>query len=121
GILTYILLGETSIGRRRVSRLHAVLATMPDLTKAPGMNLPNLQPKIPENSMQTALCASARRGVTTTVIFPRAKRLVDRGCCQPQLLVTSGNRCTAAHLSFAVEISADRSRDRPRSSDCRDR
>src|SRR5438477_610095 len=48
GILTYILLGETSIGRRRVSRLYAVLAVMPDLTKAPGMDSPNLQPKIPE-------------------------------------------------------------------------
>src|SRR4029077_7227871 len=48
GILTYILLGETSIGRRRVSRLHAVLTGMPDLTKAPGMDSPNLQPKIPE-------------------------------------------------------------------------
>src|SRR4030095_14994151 len=48
GILTYILLGETSIGRRRVSRLNAVLAVMPDLTKAPGMDSPNLQPKIQE-------------------------------------------------------------------------
>src|SRR6516225_3951646 len=48
GILTYILLGETSIGRRRVSRLDAVLAVMPDLNKAPGMDSPNLQPKIPE-------------------------------------------------------------------------
>jgi cardiolipin synthase len=48
GILTYILLGETSIGRRRVSRLHAVLATMPDLTRAPGMDSPTVQPKIPE-------------------------------------------------------------------------
>src|SRR5215467_3822488 len=48
GILAYILLGETSIGRRRVSRLHAVLAKMPDPTKAPGMDSPNLQPKIPE-------------------------------------------------------------------------
>src|SRR5437773_7144969 len=48
GILTYILLGETSIGRRRVSRICAVLATMPDLTKAPGMDSPNLQPKVPE-------------------------------------------------------------------------
>src|SRR5204862_6969906 len=48
GILTYILFGETSIGRRRVSRLCAVLATMPDLTQAPGMDAPNLQPKIPE-------------------------------------------------------------------------
>src|SRR5436189_3151190 len=48
GILTYILLGETSIGRRRVSRAEAVLAAMPDLTKALGMDSPNLQPKIPE-------------------------------------------------------------------------
>ena len=48
GILTYILLGETSIGRRRVSRVRAVLAAMPDLTKVPGMDAPNLQPKIPE-------------------------------------------------------------------------
>src|SRR5213079_2559592 len=48
GILIYILFGETSIGRRRVSRLCAVLAVMPDLTKVPGMDSPNLQPKIPE-------------------------------------------------------------------------
>src|SRR4249919_1475247 len=48
GILTYIFLGETSIGRRRVSRMCAVLAAMPDLTKVPGMDSANLQPKIPE-------------------------------------------------------------------------
>src|SRR5215216_4710678 len=48
GILTYIFLGETSIGRRRVSRMCEVLATMPDLTKAPGMDTPDLQPKIPD-------------------------------------------------------------------------
>src|SRR5438045_1393595 len=49
GILSYILVGETSIGRRRVSRMCAVLATMPDLTKVPVMDSPNLQPKIPDN------------------------------------------------------------------------
>lgn len=48
GILSYILLGETSIGRRRVSRVHAVLAAMPNLTEAPGMNSANIQPEIPE-------------------------------------------------------------------------
>src|SRR5207249_10008573 len=48
GILTYILLGETSIGRRRVIRLYAALAVIPALTKAPEMDSPNLQPKIPE-------------------------------------------------------------------------
>jgi cardiolipin synthase A/B len=48
GILAYLFLGETSIGRRRVKRLHSVLAVMPDLTEAPGMDSDNLQPKIPE-------------------------------------------------------------------------
>src|SRR6266581_8589629 len=48
GIVSYILLGETSIGRRRVSRMCAVLAALPDVTKAPGMDEHNLQPKIPE-------------------------------------------------------------------------
>src|SRR5438552_7141058 len=48
GIIAYILLGETNIGRRRVSRMCAVLAAMPDVAKAPGMDAPNLQPKIPE-------------------------------------------------------------------------
>src|SRR4029079_3843155 len=48
GIPRYILLGETSNRRRRVSLLCAVLATMPDLSKVPGMDSPNLQPKIPE-------------------------------------------------------------------------
>src|SRR5436190_9961392 len=48
GIIAYILLGETNIGRWRVSRMCAVLAAMPDVAKAPGMDSPNLQPKIPE-------------------------------------------------------------------------
>src|SRR5437899_11041995 len=48
GILGYIFLGETSIGRRRVSRLCGVLAGMPALTKVPGMDSPNLQTNIPE-------------------------------------------------------------------------
>src|SRR5437588_12290030 len=48
GIIAYILLGETNIGRRRVSRMCAVLAAMPDVAKAPGMDAPNLQPKITE-------------------------------------------------------------------------
>src|SRR5947208_12400682 len=48
GIIAYILLGETNIGRRRVSRMCAVLAAMPDVAKAPGMDAPSLQLKIPE-------------------------------------------------------------------------
>src|SRR5206468_11069987 len=48
GILTYILLGETSIGRRRVSRFCAGLAAMPGPTKAPVPGAPDSQQKRPE-------------------------------------------------------------------------
>src|SRR5256886_6726798 len=48
GIIAYILLGETNIGRRRVSRMCAVLAAMPDVAKTPRVDAPNLRPEISE-------------------------------------------------------------------------
>jgi cardiolipin synthase len=47
GIITYLLLGETNIGRRRVERMHAVLEQLPDVTAAPGWNAPELQADVP--------------------------------------------------------------------------
>ena len=41
---------------------------------------------VPDEAMQSALCASARRGVGDHYYFPRAKRLMDRGRGQSQLL-----------------------------------
>src|SRR5215218_2658097 len=46
GMLGYLLLGETSIGRRRVARQRAVLAALPDPARAPGYG-PALNPDIP--------------------------------------------------------------------------
>ena len=36
GMVAYILFGEVNIGRRRVARMHEVLARMPKLTDAAG-------------------------------------------------------------------------------------
>jgi len=47
GIIAYMLLGETSIGRHRVARMHQVLSKMPD-AETVGSNGPNAQPKIPK-------------------------------------------------------------------------
>ena len=41
GIVAYLLLGETNIGRRRVRRMREVLATMPDVADAPGADAAN--------------------------------------------------------------------------------
>ena len=49
GIIAYLFLGETSIGRRRANRLRKVLAQLPNPAQTPGSDAPNLQPQIPEN------------------------------------------------------------------------
>ncbi len=48
GIVIYILLGETNIGRRRVARVREVLARLPDTAEAPGAMSAQLQPEIPD-------------------------------------------------------------------------
>src|SRR5262245_63996781 len=48
GIVAYILLGETSIGRRRVARMREVLARLPGVAEAPGGKAAHLQPQIPD-------------------------------------------------------------------------
>lgn len=48
GIVAYILLGETSIGRKHVARKRKVLAGMPDVAEAAGADATTLQPDIPE-------------------------------------------------------------------------
>jgi cardiolipin synthase A/B len=48
GMVAYILLGETNIGRRRAARLRAVLARLPDPAEAPGAKSTELQPAIPD-------------------------------------------------------------------------
>jgi len=48
GMLAYLLLGETSIGRRRVERMKKAIAGLPDVSEAPGMEEGDIQPRIPE-------------------------------------------------------------------------
>jgi cardiolipin synthase len=49
GILTYLLFGETNIGRRRVARLRAVLSRLPDVNDAAGVDASNLQVDVPHS------------------------------------------------------------------------
>jgi len=47
GILAYLLLGETNIGRSRIKRMSKVISLLPDVTDAPGANAANLQANVP--------------------------------------------------------------------------
>ena len=48
GMIAYLLLGETNIGRRRTRRMKKVLDAMPDVANASGSSAPDLQARIPE-------------------------------------------------------------------------
>jgi len=47
GILAYILLGETNIGRRRVERMNKVIDGMSDVANTPGLDAKQFQPEFP--------------------------------------------------------------------------
>lgn len=47
GIVAYLLLGETNIGRRRVTVMHKVLAQLPDMAAIASFNAMTIQPDIP--------------------------------------------------------------------------
>ena len=48
GIVAYLLLGETNIGRKRVDRMKRGIASLPDISSAPGFDAPTVRPEIPE-------------------------------------------------------------------------
>ncbi len=49
GIVGYLLLGETNIGRRRVARMREVLARMPEVSALPGIEAPEFRSEIAEH------------------------------------------------------------------------
>ena len=51
GMVAYLLLGETNIGRKRVARMKRVIADLPDITNTPGFDVPAVQPGIHENHL----------------------------------------------------------------------
>lgn len=48
GVLAYILLGETNIGRKRADRLKRIFAILPEVGETPGFDAPLVQPDIPD-------------------------------------------------------------------------
>src|SRR4029077_6202500 len=101
GILTYIFLGETSIGRRRVSRLCAVLAAMPDLTKVPGMDSPNLQPKIPDTYAHLFRLGQSVNGFEP-VGGNRATLLPDSNASIESMVADIDDAQDHVHLTFYI-------------------
>ncbi len=52
GILAYLLLGETNIGRRRVVRMHEVISRLPDMSETEGADAKSLKVDVPPQYAQ---------------------------------------------------------------------
>ena len=51
GIVAYLLLGETNIGRKRVERMKKVMAALPNIGSAPGFDAKTARPEMPERHL----------------------------------------------------------------------
>jgi cardiolipin synthase A/B len=101
GIIAYILLGETNIGRRRATRVREVLAAMPDVAKAPGMETPNLQPKIPEPYAHLFRLGHSVNGFEP-VGGNRARLLPDSNATIESMVADIDAAKEHVHLSFYI-------------------
>jgi cardiolipin synthase A/B len=101
GIVSYILLGETNIGRRRALRIRAVLAAMPDLARAPGMDAPNLQPKIPETYAHLFRLGHSVNGFEP-VGGNRARLLPDSNAAIDSMVADIDAAQEHVHLAFYI-------------------
>ncbi len=101
GILTYLLLGETNIGRRRVTRIREVLGAMPDVANTPGMDAPDLQPMIPE-----AYSHLFRLGQSVNGFHPvggnRARLLPDSNATIDSMVADIDAATDHVHLMFYI-------------------
>jgi cardiolipin synthase len=51
GVVAYLLLGETNIGRERLERMKKVVAALPDIRSTPGFDAPAVRPEIHERHL----------------------------------------------------------------------
>jgi cardiolipin synthase len=101
GIITYILLGETSIGRRRVARVREVLAGMPDVAHAPGMDAPNVRPTIPEPYVHLFRIGHSVNGFEP-VGGNRARLLPDSNASIDSMVADMDAASDHVHLTFYI-------------------
>jgi cardiolipin synthase len=101
GMLAYFLLGETSIGRRRIARAQKVLAHMPPMTSATSGNEANLRAEFPQR-----YAPLFRLGETITGLAPiggnRGQLMADSNTAIDNIVVDMDAANDHVHLIFYI-------------------
>jgi len=100
GMIGYILLGETNIGRRRILRLRAVLSALPDPARAPGYA------EAQQAAMSERLAALFRVGISISGYAPvggnRAALMADSDAMIATLVSDIDAATSHVHLLFYI-------------------
>jgi cardiolipin synthase A/B len=101
GMIAYLLLGETNIGRGRARRLQEVLASMPRVADAPGWDAPALRADIPECYAHIFLVGRSVNGFDP-VGGNRARLLADSNSSIDSLVTDIDAAKDHVHLLFYI-------------------
>ena len=101
GILAYLLLGETNIGRRRVARMREVISQLPDVADAAGADATSLQADIPQRYAHLFQVGKTVNGFTP-VGGNRARLMQDSNATIASMVADIDAAKEHVHLMFYI-------------------
>jgi cardiolipin synthase len=104
GILAYILLGETSIGRRRVERMQKVISGLPDVNHAGGADAAKLHDDVPVNYVHFFQAGKTVNGFNP-VEGNRAHLMADSNAAIDSIVADIDGAKEHVHLIFYIWLS----------------
>lgn len=109
GILAYLLLGETNIGRRRVARMHEVVSRLPDVAETMGMDAKILQADVPSHYAQIFQAGKTVNGFDP-VGGNRARLMKDSNASIDSMVDDIDAAKQHVHLMFYIWLSDNNGR-----------
>ena len=104
GILAYLLLGETNIGRRRVARMREVISRLPDLEDTEGVDAKGLQVDVPAHYAQLFQAGKTVNGFNP-VGGNRAHLMQDSNATITSMVADIDAAKEHVHLTFYIWLS----------------
>jgi cardiolipin synthase len=101
GVVAYLLLGETSIGRRRAARMREVLTGLPDVEETPGAKAAHCRPEIPDRYAPLFRVGHSVNGFEP-VGGNRARLLPDSNAAIDSMVADMDAAKEHVHLTFYI-------------------
>ena len=101
GVVAYLLLGETNVGRERVQRMKTVVAAFPDIRNTPGFDAPSVRPEIDERHLPLFKVGQSISGFEP-VGGNHASLMADSNAAIDAMVADIDNAARHVHLLFYI-------------------